>query len=288
MSKEQEFLNRGTGLLIVEVVNSNPNGDPDQESDPRQRPDGKGEISPVSFKRKLRDILENKEGPVWAELKDKLKLDENHFRILETRGRDRKAIEKEIEEGQFISKYWDGRVFGNTFLEEKSSAKVKANIKTGGVQIGMGVSIAPINILRKTLTNKAGVEGDKDRGMAPLSDRRVEHAIYTIPFYINPTPAVKSGCKQIDIDVLLKIIPHAHKENPSAIRSEVRIRHAWYIEHQSSLGTCPDHLLIEALTPKLKETTDLPSKSWEDYSIPTKLPDDIAKKVKPLRDLVNE
>lgn len=60
------------------------------------------------------------------------------------------------------------------------------------------------------------------------------------------------------------------------------------IEHQSSLGTCPDHLLIEALTPKLKETTDLPSKSWEDYSIPTKLPDDIAKKVKPLRDLVNE
>ena len=48
MSKDKEFLNRGTGLLIVEVVNSNPNGDPDQESDPRQRPDGKGEISPVS------------------------------------------------------------------------------------------------------------------------------------------------------------------------------------------------------------------------------------------------
>ena len=40
---------RFTGLLIIEVVNSNPNGDPDRESDPRQRPDGRGEISPVSL-----------------------------------------------------------------------------------------------------------------------------------------------------------------------------------------------------------------------------------------------
>ena len=39
---------RYTGLLIIEVINSNPNGDPDRESDPRQRPDGRGEISPVS------------------------------------------------------------------------------------------------------------------------------------------------------------------------------------------------------------------------------------------------
>ena len=49
---------RGSGLLVIEVINSNPNGDPDRESDPRQRPDGYGEISPVSFKRKLRDLIE--------------------------------------------------------------------------------------------------------------------------------------------------------------------------------------------------------------------------------------
>ena len=46
-------LKRATGLLIIEVVNSNANGDPDRESDPRQRPNGLGEISPVSFKRKF-------------------------------------------------------------------------------------------------------------------------------------------------------------------------------------------------------------------------------------------
>jgi len=39
---EQNIL-RATGLLVINVKDSNPNGDPDRESDPRQRPDGKGE-----------------------------------------------------------------------------------------------------------------------------------------------------------------------------------------------------------------------------------------------------
>ncbi|HBK60285.1 MAG TPA: CRISPR-associated protein, partial [Firmicutes bacterium] len=39
---------RAAGLLVIEAINSNPNGDPDRESDPRQRSDGRGEISPVS------------------------------------------------------------------------------------------------------------------------------------------------------------------------------------------------------------------------------------------------
>ena len=56
---------RATGLLVIEVVNSNPNGDPDRESDPRQRPDGRGEISGVSFKRKLRDLLEDHTSPFF-------------------------------------------------------------------------------------------------------------------------------------------------------------------------------------------------------------------------------
>lgn len=59
--------NRGTGLLVINVVNSNPNGDPDQESEPRTfDADGRGLISPVSFKRKLRDLMEQTDGEVRA------------------------------------------------------------------------------------------------------------------------------------------------------------------------------------------------------------------------------
>src|SRR3954449_8209735 len=91
---------RATGLLVIEVVNSNPNGDPDRESDPRQRPDGRGEISPVSFKRKLRDLVEHKEGPVWIELQKKLELQADHFHVLESRGRDRNLIKQELQDGK--------------------------------------------------------------------------------------------------------------------------------------------------------------------------------------------
>ena len=83
---------RVTGLLVIEAINSNPNGDPDRESDPRQRPDGKGEISPVSFKRKLRDLVEDKEGLVWKDLKAKFNLNDDGYMILESRGRNRKEI----------------------------------------------------------------------------------------------------------------------------------------------------------------------------------------------------
>ena len=75
---------RGTGLLVIEVRNSNPNGDPDRDSDPRQRPDQKGEISPVSYKRKLRDLVEWK-GEVWDALAGDLNLTAARFGILESR-----------------------------------------------------------------------------------------------------------------------------------------------------------------------------------------------------------
>ena len=69
MSSKQDnnLVPRITGLLVLEVRKSNPNGDPERESSPRQRPDGKGEISPVSVKRKLRDLVSEKEGIVWSE-----------------------------------------------------------------------------------------------------------------------------------------------------------------------------------------------------------------------------
>ena len=84
---------RTTGLLVIEAINSNPNGDPDRESDPRQRPDGKGEISPVSFKRKLRDLVEDKDGLVWKKLKAEFDLlNDDEYIILKSRSRNRQAI----------------------------------------------------------------------------------------------------------------------------------------------------------------------------------------------------
>jgi CRISPR-associated protein Csd2 len=279
-----EQLNRATGLLVIEVINSNPNGDPDKESDPRQRPDERGEISPVSFKRKLRDLVENKEGPVWQELKGQLGLNDDEFMILEHRGRDRKVIEKELKEGTFVKKYWDARIFGNTFLEEGAST----SIKTGAVQFGMGVSIAPVFIERQTTTNKAGVEQEKDRGMAPLAYRVVQHGVYTMPFFVNPSAAKQSGCTKTDIELMLKLIPYAYPHTASYIRPCVEIRHAWYMQHRGALGSCSDFALIAALTPQKINEPDRQSISWQEYNVPTKLPEELEKKLLSVKDLMKD
>lgn len=279
-----EEIRRATGVLVIEVTNSNPNGDPDRESDPRQRPDGRGEISPVSFKRKLRDLVEDKQGPVWKELKKKLNLQDETFVILESRGRVRKEINELLTnnfEG-FKQKYWDARVFGNTFLEEGSAT----TIKTGVVQFGLGLSVAPVEIERLTNTSKAGVQEGKDRGMAPMGYRIVKHGIYCMPFFVNPSAAHKTGCTKTDIDLMLALIPHAYVHTRSYIRSNVEIFPAWYIEHKSALGSCPDFKLIEALTLKKKADPERASKSRDEYDIPKSLPDDLSRKIDSLKNLV--
>jgi Cas7 group CRISPR-associated protein Csh2 len=276
--------NRGTGLLVINVVNSNPNGDPDGESEPRTfEGDGRGLISPVSFKRKLRDLMEVADGGVRAAALAAVGAkDGKGFGILESRGRSRKDIDAmKIED--FRAAYWDGRVFGNTFVEKDNKGKF---ITTGVVQFGPGVSVTPIEIVRLTLTNKAGVEKDKDRGMAPLAFRVVRHGLYVMPFFINASAAKKSGCTAQDIDVMKFLIPYAYAHTASVARPQVEIVHAWYAEHQNPLGSCPDPLLLAALKPRRKgDDPEAASKDLGDYDVPQGLPDDLRARLASFEDL---
>lgn len=291
---------RATGLLIIEARNSNPNGDPDRESDPRTRAhDGRGVISDVSFKRKLRELVLAKEGPVWSEFKTKLKLNDDDFGIhvddqtrklaagseselsvlwkdyekaekvvKEAKGNDSEAAKLKVSNAfeaynkKFASLYWDVRVFGSTALEEGK----KSYIRSGVAQFGIGVSSAKVRIQRDTNTVKANVDASKDadRGMAPLGFRIVEHGVYAMPFLINPTAALKSGCTLKDIQLLLHLIPYAYAHNPSRVRPFVEVRHAWYFQHNNNLGSASDFAVIDALTP-VKADPVVPSVSWADY-----------------------
>lgn len=276
---------RATGLLIIEVRNSNPNGDPDQEGDPRQRlHDGRGEISPVSFKRKLRDLVLNKEGAVWKVISQAMDLPEGEFDILESRDHDRQSIEKLLNEDfeGFKRRFWDGRVFGNTFLEEG----LGDTIRTGVAQFSLGISVAPVRIERQTNTKKAPAQEGKTRGMAPLGYRVVEHGVYCMPFTINPTAATRSGCTKRDLDLLLRLIPYAYPHTASYIRPLVEVRHAWYVEHKSALGSVSDFAIFDALRPTKKVDPEQPSTRWEDYEISTALGEGLADRTAAFQDLM--
>ena len=213
-----------------------------------------------------------------------MKLDPDKFMISESRGTELKSI-RNLNENQFTEAFWDGRIFGNTELEKGR----KIPVKTGVVQFGLGISVAPISIERMTTTNPA-VQEDTSRGMAPLAFRIVQHGIYCMPFFVNPTAAIKTGCTKKDIDLLLRVIPHAYKHTASYIRNNVDIIHAWYIEHKSPLGSCSDFDLIAALTPKKNNEPEKPSISRADYTIPIEkaVPEELKKNVMPIRDLMKE
>lgn len=300
---------RATGLLVIEVNNSNPNGDPDRESDPRQRShDQRGIITGVSFKRKLRDLVEEKSGEVWQQFRNDLVLKDEQFCILESRDRgfsDVKdaaeawkkvvaLIEEEPEGNAVKNKYWDARVFGATFLESGEDAPAgkgsgkgegRKHIRTGVAQFAIGLSVAPVRIERSTLTKKASAQEEKDRGMAPLGHRVVEHGVYCMPFFINPTAAHKSGCTKQDIELMLKLIPQAYPHTRSAIRPFVDVRHAWYAEHKDALGSFNEFEFIEAMTPNKKENPDKPSTNWAEYNVPPDLPETLKNRVGSFCDL---
>ena len=258
-----EMINRGTGLLLIDVTNSNPNGDPDRDSDPRIRQDKRGEISPVSFKRKLRDLVDDKESWLWKEVAEELGLDQEGYEILESKRTQREEVRK-LTSDQLLAKYWDVRVFGTTFLEgEKKESKTF--IATGVVQFGLGVSLDPIRVERMTTTKVMPVEDDKSKGLAPLAYRIVSYGLYAMPFFINATAAQKTHCTAKDIELLLRLIPHVYKETASYIRSQVDLRHAFYVEHQRPRGTFNDFKIIEMLTPHKKNTTSEIALSWHDY-----------------------
>jgi Cas7 group CRISPR-associated protein Csh2 len=265
MSTENKEVPRVTALLVIEVRNSNPNGDPDRESDPRSRAhDGKGIISDVSFKRKLRELVLNKDGPVWNAMKKIMAIgDDDKFGIhVDQATRDsEKASKKEGQKKSLSGNHWDVRVFGSTSLEEGDSF-----IRTGVAQFSIGVSAAKVRIQRDTNTVKAGVDASKDtdRGMAPLGFRIVEHGVYAMPFLVNPSAAAKSGCTLEDMELLCRLIPYAYPHSPSRIRPLVEVRHAWYFEHKSPLGSCSDFAILDALTPTKVDPKE-PSTAWSDY-----------------------
>ncbi len=312
LNEQKETISRATGLLIIAAENVNPNGDPDRESDPRQRShDRRGYISGVSFKRKLRDLVELKDGPVWQHMKKELSIkNDDLFCILESRDRGfsdvkdaseawRKVIEL-IDQGndgsEVANKYWDARVFGATFLEKGEEAPQAGSgvaasdrkyIRTGVAQFGIAVSVAPVRIHRDTNTKKASAQESKDRGMAPLACRYIEHGIYCMPFFVNPTAAIQSGCTLKDIALLLHLIKHAYPNTRSVARSHglIEVRHAWYAEHKNGLGSFSEFEFIEKLMPKRKGgDRETPSVSGiplsDQYNVPNKMPDDFGGKLK--------
>lgn len=286
-----DLLKRGLIVMNIEVINSNPNGDPDTGGHPREIHIGGnsyGVISAVSIKRKLRDILMKDFGKVLAK---KVGLSKAQCEILENPDHNRQELIDSINKNgyeQFANRFWDARVFGNTFLEQATTAatatatatddktntkkkeknpRKNKHIRTGVVQFTQSFSVAPIETECFTTTKMLAVENDKDKGMAPSGTKFVKHGVYSVAIFINSTQSKGNGCTQADIELMKLMIPLAYRTSRSSGRPNVNIQNAYYIEFRNSLGGY-DQQIFKSLIPVKKTDPNTPSISLDEYEFP--------------------
>jgi len=269
---------RATGLLVIEVRNSSPGGPGRRKEGVLVRADGRGWISPFSLMERLRDLVHNKQGPVWRGFAGQFSADLD-IRQFQVSGRDSGNAEGR---GRAMDRFWDIRVFGQ--------GEGMAPDRDSVVRFGLGLSVCPVRIAHAGAGEPVTAYDDQGRGKSATGrdDRVVTHGVYAMPFFINPTAAVSSGCRPLDIELLLRLIPWVYSHTGTVLQSAVCLRHAWYMEHTSFLGSCVDLALIDALTPVKKGDPEESSSGWTDYQVPRTLPRKLQARVKSLRDLVEE
>src|SRR5204863_1832025 len=111
---------------------------------------------------------------------------------------------------------------------------------------------------------------DRTRGMAPMAWRVVKHGLYTVPFFVNPTQARKTGCTLADVEIMLHLLKFAYPHGHSVPRPEVEVIHAHVMQHKDPLGSFSDFAFLDALAPKRVPDKTKPSEALKpDYEIPT-------------------
>ena len=265
--------NRYDFVILFDVENGNPNGDPDAGNAPRvEAESGYGYITDVCLKRKIRNYVElAKEGvPGYNILiKPDRSLNAKFTEAYEAEGLKTKNKGKNPDDVKkardyMCRTYFDVRAFGAVM----STGDDPCGIVRGSVQINFARSISPVNIQDVTITRQARTTDDrKETGDTEMGRKSViPYALYRAEGYISAALANKStGLSEEDIELLWTAIVNMFENDHSAARGKMCMRKLYVFKHDNILGNCPSHILFEKISVKEKENI-LP-RAFGDYVI---------------------
>ena len=265
--------NRYDFVILFDVENGNPNGDPDAGNAPRvDAESGYGYITDVCLKRKIRNYVElAKEGvPGYNILiKPDRSLNAKFTEAYEAEGLKTKNKGKNPDDVKkardyMCRTYFDVRAFGAVM----STGDDPCGIVRGPVQINFARSISPVNIQDVTITRQARTTDDrKETGDTEMGRKSViPYALYRAEGYVSAALANKStGLSEEDIELLWTAIVNMFENDHSAARGKMCMRKLYVFQHDNVLGNCPSHILFEKITVKEKENI-LP-RAFDDYVI---------------------
>ncbi|MET3661204.1 type I-C CRISPR-associated protein Cas7/Csd2 [Aquamicrobium ahrensii] len=261
--------NRYDFALVFEVVNGNPNGDPDAGNLPRLDPEtNNGLVTDVSLKRKIRNYVElAREGVDGFHIyvQEGAILNEKHRQAYKALRPDDAKAEKDAKlnpkddaEAKALTafmcrNFFDVRSFGAVMSTGINAGQVK-----GPVQLGFARSVEPIwpleiSITRMAATNEAekkkSAEGDDSDGR---TDNRtmgrkhiVPYGLYVAHGFISAKFAERTGFSQDDLDLLFEALTTMFEHDRSAARGEMATRKLVVFRHGNALGNAPAHALFE-------------------------------------------
>ena len=280
--------NRYEFVVLFDVENGNPNGDPDAGNMPRIDPEsGLGLVTDVCLKRKIRNYVETvKEDAEGFKIyiKEDIPLNRSDREACKSLGieetEEKKVTEslKKLKKSDpdadvklrdfMCSNFYDIRTFGavmTTFVK----ASLNCGQVRGPVQIGFARSIDPIfsqevSITRVAITTEKDAE-NKNTEMGRKSV--VPYGLYRAEGYISANLARKvTGFSEEDLALLWEAIINMFENDRSAARGKMAVRELIVFKHSKELGDCPAYKLFDAVEVHKKEEVEYPRR-FQDYTV---------------------
>lgn len=272
--------NRYDFVILFDVENGNPNGDPDAGNMPRIDPEtGCGLVTDVCLKRKIRNYVETakEDAPGYRiYIKDQVPLnrsDAEALAYLSVQG-DLKAAKKEDPslDGKIrdfmCQNFYDIRTFGAVMTTFVKGALNCGQVR-GPVQLSFARSVDPILSQEVTITRVAiTTEADAEKKGTEMGRKYiVPYGLYRAEGYVSANLARKTtGFSEEDLELLWQAILNMFENDRSAARGKMAVRELIVFRHDSELGNAPAYKLFDAVQVTRKEGVTVP-RTYQDYTV---------------------
>jgi len=272
--------NRYDFVLLFDVKDGNPNGDPDAGNLPRLDAEtGHGLVTDVSLKRKVRNfvgLVKGEQPPYEIYVKEKAVLNNQHKRAYIGIGREdllsgddkkRKGGDAVNDARDWMCKnFFDVRTFGAVMSTGINCGQVR-----GPVQLTFARSVDPVIAQEHSITRMAvatEAEAEKQEGDNRTMGRKhtVPYGLYVAHGFVSSFLAKQTGFSEDDLHLLWQALQQMFEHDRSAARGEMSTRGLYVFKHDSELGNAPAHALFERIQPKLKEGVTSP-RAFSDYEV---------------------
>lgn len=272
--------NRYDFVILFDVENGNPNGDPDAGNMPRIDPEtGCGLVTDVCLKRKIRNyvetVKENDEN-YRIYIKDTVPLNRSDADAIKALGisEDLKAAKKSDPDidrrlrNYMCEHYYDIRTFGAVMTTFVKGALNCGQVR-GPVQLSFARSVDTIIPQEVTITRVAiTTEADAEKKGTEMGRKYiVPYALYRAEGYVSANLARKTtGFSEDDLQLLWEAILNMFENDHSAARGKMAVRELIVFKHSSELGNAPAYKLFDAVTVQRRDSTT-PARSYRDYTV---------------------